>query len=659
MDAEKRIEELRALLEYHARRYYDLDDPEITDYEYDMLYRELQVLEAANPSLQSPISRTRRVGGSASSGFAKLTHTVALGSLQDVFSFDEVDAFFARIGEETACSVEAKIDGLSVALHYEGGKLIYGATRGDGTVGEDVTANLKTVAGIPHTIPYDGMLEVRGEVYMPREVFLSLNEEREAAGEGRFANPRNASAGSLRQLDAAVTASRGLSIWIFNLQASDKTFASHTETLDFVSALGFPVLPLRKRITGAAEAKAMIDSIGSARASLPYDIDGAVIKVDDLTLREEWGYTTNTPRWAVAFKYPPEQKEATLEDIVIQVGRTGVLTPKAIISPVTLAGTTVSRATLHNIDQIREKDLRIGDTVLVQKAGDIIPEILKSLPEKRPLGALPFEMPKFCPSCGERVVRDAGESAIRCPNPSCPAQLVRNISYFASKGAMDIDGLGGAIVTALCESRRVASVADLYRLTVDSLAEMERMGEKSASKLCAAIAASKERGPARLLCALGIRQVGEKAAKAIMAQYPDLETYFDLRVEDLMLVPDVGQITAENIVSFFSKESTRVLLSDLKALGVVLKQAKPTSASGMLAGKKFVLTGTLPGISRDEASAIIEQNGGQAVSSVSKKTDYVLAGEAAGSKLTKAQTLGIPVLDWEGLCAMLKEGEKQ
>ncbi len=653
MDAKKRMDQLRSTLEYHAKRYYELDDPEITDYEYDRLYRELEELEAAHPEYAKADSRTKKVGGAASNQFEKVRHKTAMGSLQDVFSFEELGSFYERIGAQTPCSVEAKIDGLSVSVTYRGGKLIAGATRGDGAVGENVTQNVLTIEGLPKTIPYTGELEVRGEVYMPRSIFLALNEEREAEGQPRFANPRNAAAGSLRQLDASVTKSRRLAIWIFNLQSADRAFSTHTEVMDFLTGQGFPVVPLRRTVSSFAQAKEMIDEIGMQRDALPYDIDGAVIKVESLSLREEIGYTTSTPKWAVAYKYPPEQKETILTDIVIQVGRTGVLTPKAIIEPVLLAGTTVSRATLHNIDQIHDKDLRIGDTVIVQKAGDIIPEVIGPVKDKRPKGSARFEMPARCPSCGGKVERDQGMSAIRCVNPQCPAQLVRSVQYFASKGAMDIDGLGEAMVVSLIDAGLIHTVADLYQLRAEDLLSLDRMGEKSVDNLLRAIEASKSRGPARLLCALGIRQVGEKAAKALCARYGDLEEYFHLTVDDLTKVDDVGLITAESIVQFFAMPQTAALIAALKSQGVSMKTEKTQTESGKLHGLTFVLTGTLPGVTRDEASALIEANGGKTSGSVSKKTSFVLAGSEAGSKLTKAQALGVKIIDWDTLISML------
>jgi len=658
MEAIERIRQLRRTLEYHAKRYYEMDDPEITDYEYDMLLRELEELEKQNPEWKSADSRTSRVGGRASGRFPEAVHTVRMGSLNDIFSREELEEFFYRIGEDSLCSVEAKIDGLSVALRYENGSLVRGATRGDGQVGEDVTENIRTVSGVPQTIPYKGLLEVRGEVYMPRDTFLSLNECREEAGEGRFANPRNAAAGSLRQLDSAVTAERGLAIWAFNLQQCDLVFENHDQTLSFLGEQGFAVIPLRAVCRGAEEAWAFIEQIGRCREELPYDIDGAVVKLNSLADRLEMGEVSGRPRWAIAYKYPPEQKQTVLEDIIIQVGRTGVLTPKAIISPVSLAGTTVSRATLHNPDQIREKDLRIGDTVVVQKAGDIIPEIIRAIPEKRPPCAVPFEMPHRCPICGATVTRREDQAAYYCSGDACPAQFERTLLYFASKGAMDIDGLGQSLVEALCRGGMVKSIADLYRLTAEQVAGLDRMGPKSAENLIAAIEKSKYAGPARLLCALGIRQVGEKAAKALTEHYPDLSVYPELTAEDLTKVEDIGEITAGCLVDYFQRPESRELLTSLKELGIVLAAERIEPRSDLLAGKTFVLTGTLPGgITRDMASAMIEEHGGRTSGSVSKKTDYVLAGEAAGSKLDKAEKLGVPILDWDGFLALIEEGE--
>lgn len=650
----QKINELRKTLEYHAYKYYVEDSPEISDFEYDRLYRELQELEATHPELDDPHSPTKRVGGMALDKFEKVTHTVALGSLTDVFDFDELTAFLQRIGAEDEYTVEAKIDGLSVALRYEDGRLVRGATRGNGLIGEDVTANLRTIRSIPLVIPYTGVLEVRGEVFMPRHHFEALNARREAAGESLFANPRNAAAGSLRQLDPKIAASRGLDIFIFNLQHCDMNFTTHSESLTFLREQGFKVISLCRVLHGCEAIVAEIERIGGLRDELPYDIDGAVIKVNLLARRVALGETANTPKWAVAYKYPPEQKKTKLTDIVIQVGRTGVLTPNAVLEPVRLAGTSVSRATLHNIEFIRQKDIRIGDTVLVQKAGDIIPEVVAVDRQARIGTEEPYRMPERCPSCGEPVVSDREGVAVRCTNASCPAQLIRTLSYFASRGAMNIDGLGEALIALLCEKGLVHDAADLYSLTVDAIASLDRMGEKSAANLLAAIEASKTRGPERLLSAFGIRQVGEKAARAITARYRDLEELFTLTEEDLTDIEDVGPITAGYLIDFFAHPQTRDMLERMKRAGVVTAGAPHAiDSEGKLKGLTFVLTGTLPVMTREEASALIEKHGGKTSSSVSKKTSYVLAGMEAGSKLTKAQALGIRVITEADLLAMI------
>ena len=655
-NVKERMAELTKTLAYHAKKYYEEDAPEISDFEYDALFRELRELEAKYPEYADPASQTHRIGGAVLDKFEKVAHTVVMGSLQDVFSFEELRDFLRRAGDADEYSVEAKIDGLSVALRYENGLLVRGATRGDGTVGEDITGNVKTITGIPLRIPYAGTLEVRGEVYMPHKAFETLNEKRSAEGNPLFANPRNAAAGSLRQLDPKVTAERKLDIFVFNLQYCDKSFTKHDETMDFLKEQGFHVIELRKTVKTVDDAVEMIALIGEQRESLPYDIDGAVVKVNDLRLRDVMGMTSNTPRWAVAFKYPPERKETELLDILIQVGRTGVLTPNALLSPVRLAGTTVSRATLHNIDQIREKDIRIGDTVTVQKAGDIIPEIVGVVASKRRPDSVPYEMPKVCPSCGEPVVCDE-EAAVRCTNGSCPAQLVRNVMHFASRDAMDIEGLGEALVGMLCGEGLVQSVADLYSLTVSDLIPLERMGEKSAAKLTDAIKNSKTRGLSRLLYALGIRQVGEKAAKTLAKAYPDIENFFNVTEEELTAIPDVGAVTAEYIVNFFAHPQTRETVDRLTEKGVVMTETVEKKGS-LLSGKTFVLTGTLPHLTRDEAGDMIEAQGGKVTSSVSKNTDYVVAGEKAGSKLTKAEQLGVTVIDEAGLLALLGQNER-
>lgn len=651
----ERIEELRKLLRYHARKYYVEDSPEISDFEYDRMFRELQELEQAHPELDDPDSPTHRVGGAALERFDKVVHAVPMRSLQDVFSFDELGDFLRRTEGNGDYSVECKIDGLSVSLVYEGGRLIQGATRGDGEVGENVTANIRTINSIPLTIDYPGYLEVRGEVFMPRAAFEALNVRREEQGEALFANPRNAAAGSLRQLDPKITAERRLDIFLFNIQRCDRVFARHDEGLDFLDSLGFHTLPYRKSLAKLEDIRAFIEEIGEKRGDLPFDIDGMVIKLNDLARREELGEISHAPRWAAAYKFPPEKKPTRLTDIVIQVGRTGVLTPNALLEPVRLAGTTVSRATLHNIDFIRERDIRIGDTVWVQKAGDIIPEVVEVDRSRRPEGTVEYAMPAVCPSCGEPVSRD-DEAATRCTNPGCPAQTVRAIIHFASRDAMDIEGMGPAIVEMLTDKGLIAGVADLYALRADQLAELERMGEKSAANLMAAIEASKGRGLERLLYALGIRQIGEKAARALAARFRTMDRLFEATAEEITAIEDMGEITAANVVEFFAHPQTRTLAEALKAAGVKTDCAEEAPAEGgKFAGSTWVLTGTLPTLTRNEASAIIQRLGGKVSSSVSKKTTWVLAGEEAGSKLDKANALGVAVIDEEEFRRMTDE----
>ncbi|MBE6563779.1 MAG: NAD-dependent DNA ligase LigA [Ruminococcaceae bacterium] len=639
----EKIVSLRSTLEHHAYLYYVCDAPELSDAEYDRLFRELEELEALHPEYDDPNSPTKRVGGKPSEKFAKVRHEVALGSLRDVFSLDELQTFLDGIGGSPLYSVEYKIDGLSVALEYENGKLIRGATRGDGTEGEDVTANLRTVGAIPLSIPYTGRLIVRGEVFMPRKSFVTVNEEREEKGEPLFANPRNAAAGSLRQLDPKITASRKLDIFAFNIQLCDRTFETHSQSLAFLKENGFKVIP--HRVVYQSDVPSAVETIGEERASLAYDIDGAVIKLDSLALREEWGELSGRPKWAVAFKYPPEEKETKLTDIVIQVGRTGVLTPNAVLEQVILSGTRVSRATLHNHDFIREKDIRIGDTVVVRKAGEIIPEVVSVVLSKRPPEAVPYEMPSICPDCGEPVVREEDEAAYRCTNPDCPALLQRNIEHFVSKDAMNIDGLGGALVHTLIEAGLLSDVSELYTLKAEQLEPLEKLGKKSAENLIRAIETSKQNGLSRLLYALGIRHIGEKAAKQLAKAYPDIEAFFTLTAEELTALDDVGGVTAQSVVNFFSHSQTRTLIDRLKAYGVKTTEEVIQTEGGAFEGKTFVLTGKLPTMTRDEASALIEARGGKVSSSVSKKTDYVLAGEDAGSKLTKAQQLGLRIID--------------
>ncbi len=656
-----RIEELRRALEHHAKLYYVYDAPEISDYEYDRLFYELVHLEEAHPELDDPASPTHRVGGKALDKFEKVTHTARMDSLTDVFSYAELRDFLDRVKGSlpgAAYSVEPKIDGLSVSLRYEQGVLVQGATRGDGLVGEDVTSNIKTIFDIPLTLPEPLTLTVRGEVYMPRAVFERLNAKREAEGHALLANPRNAAAGSLRQLDPKITAERALSIFIFNFQEGDLYLdghapESHTETLDRLAALGFTVLAERTVCHEADAVIAHIEHLGALRDSLAYDIDGVVIKLDALSDRAVMGEGTSTPRWAVAYKFPPEQKVTRLESVTVAVGRTGVLTPTANLSPVRLAGTTVSRATLHNLDFIRERDIHLGDWVTVQKAGDIIPEVVCAHPERRDGSETPFEMPATCPSCGEPVFREEGEAAVRCTNAACPAQLSRGIEHFASKDAMDIDGLGPQIVEALIRADLIRDAADLYTLTAAPIATMERMGEKSAQNLIDAIERSKSAGLERLLYALGIRNIGAVAATALAARFGTLDAVMGATVEELCAIPDFGEITALCVVNFFSHEPNRALCRRLADAGLLtVSTAAPTD--DRWAGKTFVLTGTLPTMSRDEASALIKSRGGKVSGSVSKKTDYVVAGEAAGSKLTKANELGVTVIDEATLLEMMQ-----
>ncbi len=662
-EIQEKIEKLRRQLLYHAKKYYVEDDPEISDFEYDRMYAELLRLEEENPEFFDPESPTRRVGGKALDKFEKVTHTVQMNSLSDVFSFEELEEFLTRVEQSEAglfYSVEPKIDGLSVSLRYENGVFVQGATRGDGFVGEDVTQNLRTIFSLPMQLREPLNLVVRGEVYMPRQVFERLNLAREDRGQALLANPRNAAAGSLRQLDPAVAASRGLDLFIFNLQEGSlypdgHEATSHTEVLDRLADLGFPVLENRARLSGYREIIGQIQKLGDLRDALAYDIDGVVIKIDELAARLRLGEGTNTPKWAVAYKFPPEQKQTKLEDVTVAVGRTGVLTPTAVLSPVRLAGTTVSRATLHNLEFIRERDIRVGDIVTVQKAGDIIPEVVRSHPELRSENTYLFEMPKTCPSCGEPVFYDADEgAATRCTNSLCPAQLSRGIEHFASKDAMNIDGLGPQIVEALLKNHLIKDAADLYSLSVDQIADMERMGEKSAQNLVAAIERSKSAGLERLIYALGIRNVGEVAAAALAAEFGTLEACMKANVDALCAIRDFGQITADCVVNFFSHEANIALCNRLIEAGLVTEAVQKPSGDSF-AGLTFVLTGTLPTMTRDEAAALIKNAGGKVSGSVSSKTSFVVAGEAAGSKLTKAQALGVKIIDEETLLKMIRE----
>ena len=657
MDELREIQELRERLTRAGYEYYVLDRPTMSDYDYDHQLRRLEELEAAHPEVVTPDSPTQRVGGQALDSFTQVVHKVPLESLQDVFDYDELRQFDQRVRgavPEAAYDVEPKVDGLSVALEYQDGLFVRGATRGDGQVGEDVTENLRTVRSIPLRIPdAPGQLIVRGEVYMPKKVFHALNEEREKRGEALFANPRNAAAGSLRQLDPKVAAARRLDIAVFNVQwAEGETFRTHLETLDYLRDKGFKVIPHYTSAT-IEEAVSHVADIGEHRDSFPFDIDGAVIKVNDLAQREVLGSTAKFPRWAAAYKYPPEVKPSRVVDITIQVGRTGVLTPKAQLEPVRLAGTTVTSATLHNQDFIAEKDIRIGDTVLVRKAGEIIPEVLSVVAEKRPEGTVPYVFPAVCPVCGAPVERDEDGAHIRCTGAECPAQLLRNLAHFASRDAMDIEGLGIAVVENLVNAGLVRTPGDLYFLKEEDVAQLERMGKKSAQNLVEAIARSREQDLSRLIYALGIRQVGQKTGKVLAARFRTMDALENASLEELTAVDDIGEITARSILDWFASPQSWHLLTRLREAGVNMEAAEQGSDQ-RFAGLTFVLTGTLEHFTRDEAASRIEALGGKSAGSVSKKTSYVVAGEAAGSKLRKAQELGVPVLSEAEFLAMLE-----
>lgn len=658
MDIEKarqRVKELSELIRYHNDRYYNQDDPEISDFEYDKLNRELRDLEEQFPELKSADSPSERVGGTASRLFSEVRHSVKMESLLDAFSYDELRSFDEKVKAAVGgavYSVEPKIDGLSVSLEYENGRFVRGSTRGDGVTGEDVTANLDTITSIPKAIDFKGSLEVRGEVYMPREAFLSLVEKQELLGEAPAKNPRNAAAGSLRQKNSKVVAERGLSVFIFNIQRIEgKTLSSHIESLDFLKGLGFNVLPSYKRCATIEDAIAEIEKIGDGRGNLSFDIDGAVIKVDDFAARQEMGSTAKYPKWAVAYKYPPEEKPTKLLKIEINVGRTGALTPTAEFEPIQLAGTTVARAVLHNEDFIREKGICIGDTIIVRKAGEIIPEVVGV--QSHAPDAVPFKMPEFCPSCLGPVYREEGEAVIRCTNAACPAQMLRHLIHFTSRDAMDIEGLGPAVLMQLTEAGLINDTTDIYKLSAQSIAGLDRMGEKSAANLIAAIEKSKENPLSRLLFAFGIRHIGQKAAKLIADRFCDIEEIFKASREDFESIDGIGGVLAESIAEFFSLESTRKMVDELKALGLNTEE-ESTVIDTRFEGMTFVLTGTLPTYTRQEAGAIIESMGGKTSSSVSKKTTYVLAGEEAGSKLDKANALGVRVISEEEFNEMIK-----
>ena len=651
----KRAQELRDKLNYYSRKYYVDDDPEIEDYEYDMLQRELKAIEDKYPDLVTPDSPTVRVGGSAENLYSKVEHRVRMESLQDAFSFAEIEEFDRRVREterDVHYVVEPKIDGLSVSLEYTNGVLTRGSTRGDGDVGEDVTANLRTVRSIPLKIKTPlPFLEVRGEVYMPKSVFASLVTRQELDGEKPFKNPRNAAAGSLRQKDSKVTAGRGLDIFVFNVQQIEGAqLSSHKQSLDFLREQGFHTIPFYTRFDNITDVISELKRIGEIRSGLEYDIDGAVIKVDDFAQRERLGSTSKFPKWAVAFKYPPEEKTTKLVDIEIGVGRTGVLTPTAVFEPVLLAGSTVSRATLHNQDFITEKDIRIGDEVAVRKAGDIIPEVVRVVSHAE--NSVPYILPSICPSCSAPVIREEGEAAVRCVNPECPAQLLRNVIHFCSRDAMDIEGLGDALVEKFISENLISNVADIYDITAGEIMMLEGHQEKSAKNLVEAIGRSKKNDLSRLLFALGIRHIGQKAAKLLSEYFGDIDSIIAASEEEIAEIDGFGGIMAKSAAEFFSMTQTADLIERLKAAGVNMKSLKGKSDDQRFAGLTFVLTGTLPTLSRKEATEIIENLGGKASSSVSKKTSYVVAGEEAGSKLQKATDLGIPVITQDDLLKM-------
>ncbi len=656
-EAKVKAAQLTKELNYHNDRYYNHDDPVISDYEYDAMLRDLENLEAEFPQLVSPTSPTQRVGGNRGEKFSPVTHTVPMESLHDSFSADEIRDFDRKVREvvsDPVYVVEPKFDGLSVSCEYRNGVFSRGSTRGDGIVGEDVTENLMTIKSLPKRLENaPAFLEVRGEVYMSVETFERIVSEQENNGEKPFKNPRNAAAGSLRQKDARITARRNLDIFVFNIQAVEgETFTNHSQTLDYLTEMGFPTATYYTCET-VDEVLEEIERIDTHRGDLPCDIDGAVVKVNRLSDRALLGSTAKFPRWAEAYKYPPEEKETELLDIEINVGRTGALTPVGIFNPVLLAGTTVSRATLHNEDFIAERDIHIGDTVLIRKAGEIIPEVLSV--SKHAENGIPFAFPEFCPSCGSKIIREEGEAAVRCTNTDCPAQLLRHLIHFVSRDAMDIDGMGPAVLEQLLNQGMIKSFSDLYRLELEPLSQLDRMGIKSAQNLIDAVEKSKSAEIYRLVYALGIRHIGEKAAKLLCEHFLSIDALFTASVEEISAIDGYGAIMAESVADYFSLDATRALIDELRSLGVEMKPLQAKKKEGIFLGKTFVLTGTLPTMSRKEASVLIEQNGGKTSSSVSKKTDYVLAGEEAGSKLTKAQSLGITVISEADLLNMIEE----
>ena len=661
--AKERIKELREKTEYYAKKYYDDDNPEISDFEYDMLMVELRNLEKEYPELITKESLTQKVGGHVKEGFEKVTHEVPLQSLQDVFSLEDVEDFDIRMHqkakengiEEVKYVVETKIDGLSAALEYKDGILVRGATRGNGLVGEDVTKNLKTVKTIPHKIYEKINITVRGEVFISKKDFEEMNQERQENDEELFANARNAAAGSLRQLDSQITAKRPLDIYIFNVQKIEgKEFNSHYEELEYLEKLGFNVNPVRIPCTNIEEVKKAIQKIGEMREKLTFGIDGAVIKIDNLKFREILGTTVKVPRWAVAYKYPPETKETTLKDIICQVGRTGVITPMAILEPVKVAGSTISKTTLHNEDFIKEKDLKIGDTVVIQKAGDVIPEIVKVVVEKRTGKEKDFEMPRVCPVCGAEAIREEGEAAVRCTGIECPAKLFRNLVHFVSREAMNIDGLGENIIQQLLEKHLIENIADIYSLSFEEIASLKKNGKKFAQNIKNSIENSKQNDLYRLITALGIRHVGGKASKLLAKKYKTLQALAEAKFEELQEMNDIGEVMANSIVEFFAQEQTKDLLKRLEDAGINTKAIEEETTDNRFEGQTFVLTGSLQKFTRKEAEDLIEKFGGKTSSSVSKKTNYVLAGEDAGSKLTKAQSLGVNIISEEEFENLIK-----
>ena len=662
IEAKERIKELRATLEYHAKKYYDEDKPEITDYEYDMMMNELKSLEKQFPELIDKESLTQKVGGHVKEGFKQVEHEVPLQSLQDVFSYDELRDFDDRVkkqlhdgGANLKYVVETKIDGLSMAIEYKDGKFVRAATRGNGLIGEDVSANALTIKSIPKELKEPINIIVRGEVFIGSKEFEKLNEEREVLGQSLFANARNAAAGSLRQLDSKITKTRPLDIFIFNVQKlENNSFNSHYEQLNYLDKLGFNVNPVKILCNNIDDAIEAITKIGEDRENLSFGIDGAVIKVDNLDYREELGTTFKTPRWAIAYKYPPEQKETLLKDIICQVGRTGAITPMAILEPVKVAGSTISKTTLHNEDFIKEKDLKIGDRVIIQKAGDVIPEVVEAVKSKRTGEEKEFVMPKVCPVCGAPTIREDGEAVTRCTGIECSAKALRNIVHFASKEGMEIDGLGYSIIEQLLDRKLINNIADIYSLKLDDVASLKKNGKKFAQNLIDAIEKSKSNDLFKLITGLGIRHIGAKSAKNLARKFRTMDNLMNASIEELSVQNDVGEITAKSIYEFFREEQSIDLINKLKLAGVNMESLEEENTDNRFEGKTFVLTGALSKYSRDEASDIIEKLGGKTSGSVSKKTSYVLAGEDAGSKLTKAQNLGVTVITEEEFEEMIK-----